>query len=802
MKFPRISAALLLLVGLAWPVEAPATPSPKGSATKVAKSAKPKKPKKLSRAEAARQATMDSLARLDSLHRADSLRTFDSLFLVRDSLRKDSVRRADSLHLVDSIAQVARTWYVTKVRDFATAPAVAARLQDDLRIQLLRNGGLRMGDTAGRDTCGAFECSWRDALAAGSGKLFYSALYRTADSGWKLSSWVFETASGSKTDSAQLVLPRTDSPNTEALAREMARRLHPTPQQARCIADSVDQARTLWAFEIPVNHTDDTTMTLRLRSMFNAAFTASGRGRSLFLKDSVYCPTRGCLDTLAKALEAHRALQFDITQRPDSTWRLALVVSSTAKDSLIDSFLVTGASLQEVVAKAVPLLVPAPASCRLPCERTDAATAKLVWSVGAVRTDSSRAASGAALGRELVARFAPDPRHQYVAFDSSTTTWNGWIHRRIDVGLEGSDSLWTAKVAIRDPATGATLDSLSLSRGGYRPRVFAWFARKLLEAVHPPRPECGDRCGADSALVANTTWIVAPVQGGLDDTTLAPFLTDNLLDRMAGKGRGKLLSLPDSVTCRSIGCLDAAAAALGAQRVLWTTLSKTPDSLWRMESKVTESGTDLVVDSAARTEAGTAGEAFPRLAELVLDAVAPVAPRCDSCVSMDTLEAGLALIEPRWTDVSDTLQNLFIDSLRGALVRDGHYQVVPLAASSPIYPSSGGSCDSACRQALICRTGATSMVTSSLTRDGSGWRVNAQLVDLRTGKEISSMSSLEHRNDAQRLREIAPWVARKLCGADSLDAAASRRKLHTPWGKLIALVLPLAVGISSVATRW
>jgi len=805
MKFPRISVALLMLAGFAWPVEAPSTATPAAGKT-VPKNVKATKAKKPTRAEALKAAAlktkMDSLMRIDSLHRVDSLRTFDSLFLIRDSLRKDSTHRADSLHRIDSIARVARTWYVTKLRDFSASPAIAEVLRRDLRHELLRNGNLVIGEAVPLDSCTSFDCSWREGLASGSGKLLYSALYRTADSGWKLTSWLFDMASRSKIDSATLVLARPDSLKTELLAREMARHLHPTPAQALCIADSLAQARTLWAFEIPVNHTNDTTMNPRLRGQFSQAFAATGRGRTFFLKDSVYCPTRGCLDTLAGKLGATRALQFDISVTPDSSWRLVLVVSNTSPDSLIDSLIVTSASFEGLVRKAVPLLVPAPASCRSTCQILDAPSAKLVWSVGSIQTDSTKASAAADLSGRLARLFASDTRHQYVRFDSLAKKSNSWIQRRIDVRLAGSDSMWKFLATIRDPRTGTTTDSLSLARGGYQPRVFAWFARKLLEAIHPVTTGCGDLCHEDSARVANSTWIFAPAKSEVDDKTLAPFLTDYLVDRMVGKGRGKVLTLPDSITCRTTTCLDSAAAGLGASHVLWSTLSKTPDSLWRVSAQVTEAGTNLLVDTTVQSEAGIASEAFARLSDRVLAALAPASARCDSCVSRDTLEAGLALIEPRWTGVSDTLQNLFVDSLRGALVRDGHYQVLPLSKTSPIYPSSGGSCDSVCRQALICKSGATSMVTSTLTRDGSGWRVSAQLVDLRTGKQISSMSSLEHRNDAQRLAEISPWVGRKLCGADTTDAAASRRNLDLPWGKLVALLLPIAIGVSSVVSRW
>ena len=87
--------------------------------------------------------------------------------------------------------------------------------------------------------------------------------------------------------------------------------------------------------------------------------------------------------------------------------------------------------------------------------------------------------------------------------------------------------------------------------------------------------------------------------------------------------------------------------------------------------------------------------------------------------------------------------------------------------------------------------------------DIGGTGIKGALVDLRTGKVLSQMSSREHRNDVQRLREIAPWVGRKLTGTDSAAAApSSRRSLGIPWGKVVALVLPVTAGLISVVSRW
>lgn len=95
------------------------------------------------------------------------------------------------------------------------------------------------------------------------------------------------------------------------------------------------------------------------------------------------------------------------------------------------------------------------------------------------------------------------------------------------------------------------------------------------------------------------------------------------------------------------------------------------------------------------------------------------------------------------------------------------------------------------------------MVVSSVRRDGSGWKVSAKLIDLRTGKVLSEIATQEPRNDIQRLREISPWAARKLIGTDSsAKAPSSRRFLDWPWGKIVALAIPVTAGLVSVISRW
>lgn len=836
MKFPRlrIPVALAVLAALAWPVAAPTSPTTSVKAavkTAKAKTAKPAaKPKKGTKAwkkdsirvaDSLRKAEsglrLDSLRR-DSLHRIDSIRAADSLHL-RDSLvRIDSLRRSDSLRRVDSLDRASRTWYVARPRDFVGTPEAIEQTLEKTRIQLLRTGDLWMADRGVRDTCSAFDCSWKNGLASGAGRLLYGALYRTADSGWKLSSWLFELPSGGKIDSVVVMTAKNAPKPLDELARRTTSLLHPSPSEAACRADSLSQAGIVWGYEAPVNHTTDSTLGDRILGHFAAEFARTGRAKAFALPATVHCPDRRCLDSLATAAGAGKALRFDISRLLDSSWRLGLVAVSAADSTASDSFVVTAPSLEALAAKATSILVPAPANCRSFCGRANPLRAKLVWSVGGIGSDTTDAQAAKLLEKRISNAFAHHAGNQFfptISIDTTkdslgsapraaATTGTAGIDRIVVAHLDGSDSLWNLSATFRDPRNDSLVDSIRLSRGGWRPRVFDWFARKLVEAAHPLSRGCESPCSEDSTSVANTGWAFPPTTDQIGDVTLAKLLNDNLVGTMVSRKLGKTVSFPDSLPCATLRCMDSIAASRGAKHVVWTRLSRAEDSSWRMSAWVTESATDLVIDSTHQSDTGNPIEALAHLPERVLEALVPTSPRCDSCVSLDTLEAGLALIEPKWTDVADTLQNIFLDSLRGVLSRDGHYQVLPWAASDSVYaPWKSKDCDTACRAALRCRTGASFMVSSAVARDGSGWRVSAKLTDLRSGKVVSEMTTREARNDAQRLREIAPWTARKLIGTDTTAVApASRRPLDIPWAKVIALVIPFTAGLVSVISRW
>jgi len=824
MKFPRTPLALLLAAGLAWPVVAPSTSSAKSKSAKPAKTAKTAKGKTVAKSgldslklqDSLRMAgltrRLDSLKSLDSLHRLDSTRMADSLKVVDARIRLDSLRVADSLGRIDSLERATRTWYPGRLRDFTNSPESARQILERLRLQILRTGGLTLSDQNERDTSTGFDGSWRAALASGAGRFLYSGLYRTADSGWKLSAWLFELPAGRKLDSASAIVAVNAPRKFDELALQVAQQLHPTPAQAQCRADSLAQTNRLWALEIPVNHTTDTSLTRSLRAALSRELLATARARTLLLSDSVYCPKRRCLDSLSAARGAARTLQSDIFRLPDSTWRLKLVVSASANDSLIDSIAMTGKRLEEIYAKFAATVLPPPPSCRSFCGRENPTARKQVWSIGRIRTDSTRQIPARELSASLSEVFSNSPRHQYLALNTLDATGDvlafatrtQGITRVVSGKLEGSDSLWTLSVGIRDPQKDSLLDSVVLSRGGWRPRVFSWFSRKLLEAAHPVRPGCESPCSEDSSLVANQSWAFPPTTDLAGEPTLAKLLNDNLVGTMVTRRLGKVAAFPDTLPCKALHCLDSIAASRGARKAIWTELSRGTDSCWRMTARLVETTTDLVIDSTSHSDTGAAMQATSQLPERVIASLVPAAKRCDSCVSQDTLEAGLALIEPKWGDVVDTLQNLYLDSLSAVLAREGHYQILPWATTDSVYRRfRQNGCDSACHAALRCNTGASFMVTSTVIRNGSGWHVEAQLTDLRSGKEMARMSTHEPRNDVQRLREISPWAARKLIGTDAnVKAPTSRRFLDLPWGKLAALAIPFALGLGSVISRW
>jgi hypothetical protein len=822
MKFPRIPFALLLVAGLVWPVAAASSTAAKPKAAKAAKGAAKAKsgPKKALNAAqkqdsirlAGLTSRLDSLKAVDSLHRLDSIRVADSLKVVESRIRVDSMRRADSLGRIDSLERATRTWYPGRIRDFTNAPESAKLILEKLRIQILRTGGISLADHNQRDSSSGFEGSWKAATASGAGRFLHTSLQRTADSGWKLSAWLFELPSGRKLDSVSATVAANANRKFDELALQTAQLLHPTPAQAKCRTDSVAQASMLWALEIPVNHTTDTALTRSLRAALSRELVSTGRARTLLLSDSVYCPKRRCLDSLSAAHGAARTLQSDIFRLPDSTWRVKLIVSASATGGLVDSILMTGKRLEEIYAKFAATVLPPPASCRSFCSRPTPQALKQVWSIGRIASDSTAQAPATELSASLSSAFAASPRHQYLALGTRdaagdvlvyATTSQG-ITRLVSGRLEGSDSMWTLSVSIRNPQKDSLIDSVVLSRGGWRPRVFAWFARKLLETAHPRLAGCESPCSEDSTIVANQIWAFPPTTDMTGETALAKLLNDNLVGNMVSRRLGKVAAFPEPLPCSTMHCIDSIAASRGARNAIWTTLSRGYDSCWRMTAKLVETTTDLVVDSISHSDTGSAMVATAQLPDRVIASLVPGAKRCDSCVSQDTLEAGLALIEPQWGDVVDTLQNLFLDSLSIVLAREGHYQILPWATTDSVYKRfRQNGCDSACHAALRCNTGASFMVTSSVVRNGSGWHVEAKLIDLRTGAETARMSTHEPRNDVQRLREISPWAARKLIGTDAnAKAPSSRRFLDLPWGKLAALAIPFTLGLSSVISRW
>ncbi len=811
MKFPRIPVVLLVVASLAWSVVVPST-SAKARASKASKTtSKPKnKPKSVvqdSLRPTGPKLRLDSLKAADSLQRhvADSLRAIDSLAQLQTALRHDSLQRAESLQRTN------HTWYLATVRDLSQNPVAAGQLLDKIRLQLLRRGSIFLANPGSLDLGNTFEASWNAGLASKAGKLFYAALDRTPDSGWSLTSWVYELSSGKKLDSASVLTNLRGSKGLDEVARLTARKLHPNVEEAKCNEDSLIQARTAWTLW-PVAPSKDSASLSTLLESFTQQMRGSGRASLVPSSVAPNCSSRKCLDSIASALGAHRTLQLDLSRAVDSSWKLGLVVSDATTGTLVDSFLVTSKTLDLLASKAFSLLVPAPVTCRSSCQRPDVERSKLVWSLKPMGSDSARRLAALALGKKITEAFSVGSQNQFLTLQASpaagqseaTRSKEQGITRMMEGELKGSDSLWTLAVQVKNPQTDSLIQSITLSRGGYQPRVFAWFARKLVESTHPSPLGCGSPCSEDSAQIATSSWAFpSTIDHFGADKTLAKLINDNLVGAMVSKKLGKVVSLPDTLACQTLHCIDSIAASRGARHVVWTVLSKQADSSWELSARVSEAATDLYTDSTSQSDNGNPIEALAHLPQRTLQALIPSAPRCDSCVSLDTLEAGLALMEPTWKDVIDTLQTTFTGMFSEVLSKEGHFQVIPWSAtdSNPYWKTKR--CDSACRSNLRCRTGATYMATSSVSRDGSGWRVSAQLIDLRTGEQIAQMTTHEPRNDIQRLREIAPWAARKLIGTDSTGAApSSRRLLDLPWGKLIALSVQFTAGLISIISRW
>ena len=815
MKFPSRLALAVLVAGFSLPAffawSAPAK-APKSSVRKA------KKPTAAQTAALA-AAEADSLGRVDSLIRFAPVRVLDSL-LHLDSLRRlhplrgrdsiagariDSARRADSTKAAaaestrraDSTALANRTWFVARPRDFSQSSAFSLRLQQRLGFELRRTGRVRLGSTI--DTNSSFEGTWKAARASGASKMVYAAVYGGPKDSRNAMVWIFDLADGHKLDSAHGESRGMDERGADDLARAVVGILLPSPEDSACRADSLALARRTWGVAEPRNWTSDSAASIRIRDSLIAGIRASKRASwgALVVPDS--CKKRRCTDSAAASTGIDRVVHSTLARLPDSTWVLSLWVSRSSDDSLTDSLRVADTDPARLAERATRELLPWPASCPR-CAPVDSRT---VWSFAVVSDTASRVAAKALAG-SLRTAFRDRTDRQYLslpdpfakdtnAVDSAARALG--VRKLVVASVSGNDSMRVLRARIRDLRTGAR-DTLVLRRGGPANRILPWFARHLAAFGSEAEPACGNVCREDSLRDANASWAVLPTAG--TDTAVNGIVADRLAEAFLARKSGKLIALPDKLPCADPTCLDSIAGTHSVQRLVWPRVERKKDSLWTLSARVSDVADDEWRDSILVRDTG-ALEALPRLSSRFWEAISPKRGPCDSCVSRDTLEAALAIALPAWSGPGDSLKPAFRDSLARVLSRNGAYQVL----DGRRVDSLSGNLDSAALSRLGCRLGAAFLLRSSAALEKDGWRVKASIVDLSSGKTVAAVETLDKETWPGRPGELAPWVARRLLGTDStLVPPKSVHSSGVHWGRILLLVVPLAIGAGSVVYHW
>ncbi|HOX52449.1 MAG TPA: hypothetical protein PKY05_13240, partial [Fibrobacteria bacterium] len=147
----------------------------------------------------------------------------------------------------------------------------------------------------------------------------------------------------------------------------------------------------------------------------------------------------------------------------------------------------------------------------------------------------------------------------------------------------------------------------------------------------------------------------------------------------------------------------------------------------------------------------------------------------------------------------DTFARSFRDSFAVVAGTDSRYQVLfPRRFDS----LRSGACDSLCMEELRCRTGASFLVLSEVVERKEGWTVRANILDLGTWRVVATFESFDrYPPTLKRIREIAPWAARRLFDKDQSMAAPVQPE-KKPWGKILALLIPAAIGTGSMVSHW
>jgi hypothetical protein len=474
-------------------------------------------------------------------------------------------------------------------------------------------------------------------------------------------------------------------------------------------------------------------------------------------------------------------------------------VARSSDDSLTDSLRVADPIPAHLVERAMNELLPWPISCPR-CIPADSRTA---WSFSVSSDSASRGGATALAGaiktalrdrtdRQFLSLPNPAPKDS-VAQDSTARALG--VRKLAVASLSGNDSLRVLRVQIRDLRTGAS-DTLVLRRGGPAARVLPWFARHLAAFGAESDPSCGNACKTDSLRAVQASWTVAPPTG--TDTAVNGIVADRLVETFLARKMGKIISLSDKLPCTGLPCVDSLAGARSIQKVLWPVVGRRKDSLWTLSARVSDVATDDLTDSVQVLDTG-ALEAISRLSSRLWNAVAPKPSPCDSCLSRDTLEAALAIATPVWAGAPDSFRIAFRDSLTRILSHQGPYQVLDIHRVDSVE----GNLDSASLARLRCKLGAAYVLRSSASLEKEGWRVNASVVEISTGKTVASAEALDKSTWPGRPGEMAPWIARKLLGADSTATPPkSTHSMDVPWARILLLAVPLAIGVWSVVYHW
>lgn len=822
MKLSRPTLAVLvaglsLPAFLAWssPVQAPKVEK----SAKVAKSATRKGTVPSASVVAAMAAVRaDSLRRIDSLARFAPIRVLDSLWNP-DSLRRvrplrggdsiagariDSARRvdstrvavADSTRKADSTALAARTWFVAKPRDFSQSAAFSRRLQDRLGLEVRRSGRIQV--PAAPDTNSTFDGTWKAARASGAGKMLFAAIYAGSAGSRNAIAWVFDLSDGRKLDSTQGKSSGTRLRFVDGLAESMAGALIPSAADSACKADSAALAGRVWGVAGPSAGTSDSAASRTVLDSMVAGFRRSGFASWKALAVADPCRARHCTDSAAAGSGIDRVVHSALSRSADSAWVLALRVVRSADDSLVDSFLVADPDPSRLAGRALRELLPRPTSC----PRCSVGGSRTVWSFAVVGDTASRTETvvlARALGTAFRARTdrqflsLPDPFQADPATRDLAARALG-VRRLAVASLSGTDSLRVLRVRVQDPLTGVS-DTAVLRRGGPASRVLPWFARHLA-AFGAQDQSCGDACREDSLRVANTSWAVVAPTGA--DAVVNRIVADRLARSFRTPGNGKIAALPDSLPCSDMPCLDSVASARSIRKLVWPQVQRRKDSLWTLSARVSDVATDEWIDSVQVRDTGEL-ETIAPMSSRLRDAILPKPRPCDSCASRDTLEDALAIALPAWSGPCDSFRVAFRDSLVRVLSRGGSFQVLDVHRVDSL----AGDLDSASLARLRCKAGATYVLRSSAVLEKNGWRVDASVVEIATGKTVAEAGTLDKTTWPGRPAEMSPWVARRLLGTDStLAPPKTAHSMDVPWGRILLLAIPLGLGVGSVFCHW